>query len=222
MAAVNPAVDQAVTSGRFKNLFSQSTISAMISNKLQQQPNGRALKAMGPNEDNVTKRDRNLMGNPPQFAVGHRNKEYPDYRKVTAAEWKNPTFQAQLVEAHQEGGGWALLEEPFECNDTLCVAEGWVTIDGALVAEVGSDPYGPHQQIRGVYPAMNTKTNVAWTTTLPALGNNWTARAYSQSRAPCLFVHESYNPAPGGGSRRSRRHKRRNYIKKQKKRTRKH
>ena len=137
------------------------------------------------------------MKEDPQFAVGKYNNEYPDYRKVTAAEWKNPTFQAQLVEAHQAYRGWPLLEEPLECNDFLCVAEGYVQIEGALVAEVGSNGRST-QQLRGVYPAMNRDTKVAWTTTAPALGDNWTVLPmYGHQSGPCLFVHESYNPVPG-------------------------
>jgi hypothetical protein len=167
------------------------------------------------------KKNLPIMGG--QFAVGKYNKEYSDYRKVTAADWTNPTFQAQLVAAHQKGGGWSLLEKPLVCNSPLCVADGGVMIDGVFVAEVGYNTSSNSQQLRDVYPAMNLKTKVAWTTEAPELGNNWTVTGMSPySNPPCLFVHESYNSAPAGGSRRSRRHKRRNYVKKQKKRTRKH
>ena len=208
---------------RFENLLRQPGPGGLIFRKISKDTNGRALKGMY--SDNVTKRDRNLMGNSPQFAVGYHSKVYPGYRMATATEWTNPEFQAALVQAHQAGGGWPLLEEPLECNDGLYVAEGYVRIDGAFVVEVGYT-FGS-QQLRGVYPAMNYNTKVAWTTTAPALGNNWTiwaldVKKYISSPPPCLFVHESYNPAPGGGSRQSRRHKRRNYVKKQKKRTRKH
>ena len=81
----------------------------------------------------------------PQFAVGKYNTVRDGWRRATAAEWKNPTFQAQLVEAHQTQGGWPLLEEPLVCNGTLWVAEGWAMIDKRGVIEVGhiwgpSDP----------------------------------------------------------------------------------
>lgn len=106
----------------------------------------------------------------PRFAVGKYDVEYPGYRKVTADEWINSDFQFLLVQAHREGGGWALFENPLECNEALSVAEGVVKIDGELVVEVG---YTGSQQLRGVYSAMNRRTQVAWTTTAPALGENW-------------------------------------------------
>lgn len=160
-----------------------------------------------------------------KFAIGEYNSAQSyskEWRRATEADWKDRAFQAQLVKAHQEGGGWPLLEDPLECNRALCVTEGYVQIDGALVIEVGHTH--PPQELRGVYPAMNLNTKVAWTTTLPALGNNWTvAQALTYSNPPCLFVHESYNPAPGGGSRRSRRHKWSKRARKQKKKgTKKH
>jgi hypothetical protein len=123
-----------------------------------------------------------------KFAIGKYDTAYGDgWRRVTAAEWRNPAFQAALVQAHQEGGGWPLLEEPLVCNNRLCVAEGWVRIDGWAVFEVGY--IYPSQQLRGVYPAMNYDAKVAWTTTAPALGNTWTIFAWKPSdNPPCLFV----------------------------------
>jgi hypothetical protein len=167
-----------------------------------------------------------------EFAVGYHSKVYPGYRMATATDWTNPAFQATLMQAHREGGGWALLEEPLVCNNGLWVAEGYVQIDGALVVEVGFDNPPNAQQLRGVYPAMNWTTEVAWTTTAPALGNNWSIWALDVkkyikkyiSSPPCLFVHKSYDAAaPGGGSRRSRRHKWSKRARKQKKKgTKKH
>ncbi len=124
------------------------------------------------------------------IAIGQYDTIYADgWRRATAAEWRDPAFQAALVQAHQEGGGWALLEEPLECNAALYVADGLVQIDGSYVAEVGFDG---SQRLRGVYPAINLDTKVAWTTTAPALGNDWTIYTWrkkvSGGNPPCLFV----------------------------------
>ncbi len=123
------------------------------------------------------------------ISIGKHNTAYGDgWRRATEADWTDPAFQAALVQAHQEGGGWALLEEPLECNDMLHVAEGWVGIDRAPIVEVGHSLPSP-QQLRGYYPARNCNTHVAWTTTAPALGNNWTVTACKPiSSPPCLFV----------------------------------
>jgi hypothetical protein len=107
------------------------------------------------------------------------------------------------VQAHREGGGWALLEEPLDCNGQLCVAEGAVRIDRAGIVEVG---HNGGQQLQGVYPAMDWSTKVAWTTTPPALGNNWTVKAEkyrSTNNYPCLFVHDPKSSA----GKKTRRHK---------------
>jgi hypothetical protein len=131
------------------------------------------------------------------FAIGKYETVYGDgWRKATEAEWRNPAFQAALVQAHREGGGWPLLEEPLQCNGLLFVAEGWVLIDGARVIEVGYDPNDTDQQLCGVYPAMNIDTKVAWTTTAPALGNKWDVEAWKpQSNPPCLFVQVQRRPS---------------------------
>ena len=139
------------------------------------------------------------------------------------ADWTNPEFQKALVQAHQERNGWPLLEESLICTSQMYVAEGWVTIDGSIVVEVG---YNANQILSNVYPAMNYRTKVAWTNTPPAFGNNWTVvndlDGPSDNRL-CLYTTL---PLPllktVGGSRRSRRHKRSNRVKKQKKRTRKY
>ncbi len=120
-----------------------------------------------------------------KFAIGKYDTTYPEWRQATEADWTNPAFQAALVQAHQEGGGWALLEEPLKCDHVLFVAEGWVQIDGAQVVEVGVS----NLQLRGVYPAMNRATKVAWTTTAPALGSDWTVQAVKLAKnPPCLFL----------------------------------
>ena len=160
-----------------------------------------------------------------KFVIGKYYHEYSNYRRVTEADWTNPAFQADLVQAHQDGGGWPLLEEPLECNTSLFVHGGAAMIDGAPVVEVQHNMSQP-QQLRVVYPAMNLNTSVAWTTTEPALGKNWTVYAFNPVlNPPCLFVNGTASTdvalpdaaSPGGGSRRSRRHKWSKRTRKQKK-----
>ena len=153
-----------------------------------------------------------------KFAIGkyHNDDTYDKgWRMATAADWVNPKFQAKLVQAHQAGGGWALLEEPLVCDNVLYVAEGPVRIDGAYVIEVGHN-WSESQELRGVYPAMNHRTDVAWTTTEPALGNTWTVvQVSTYDNVPCLFVRD----LPESGGKKTRRRK---GSRKQKRGTRKH
>jgi hypothetical protein len=159
-----------------------------------------------------------------EFAIGKYNKAKlygtDGWRMATKDDWTNSEFQAALVEAHQKGKGWPLLENPLECNGGLRVAEGPVQINGGYVVEVGFNNF---QQLNGVYPAMNLSTHAAWTANPPAPSNNWTVMAGNGFDCPCLFVKNEASAAVAfGGSRRSRRHKRSIRVKKQKKRTRKH
>ena len=154
-----------------------------------------------------------------KFAIGKYNnaKSYgQDWRMAREADWTNPAFQAALVQAHREGGGgWPLLEDPLVCNSTLYVAEGAVMIDGAFVTEVMCIG----KELRSKYRAMNWGTEAAWTTTEPALGNNWTVKAFEPTwNPPCLFVHNSYKPLNLGGKRTHRR----KHSRKQKRGTRKY
>ena len=72
------------------------------------------------------------------IAIGKHNTAYGDgWRRATEADWTNPAFQAALVQAHQESGGWALLEDCLASNGYLRVAEGTAVIDGNAVIEVG-------------------------------------------------------------------------------------
>ena len=157
----------------------------------------------------------NVSINPPvasslEFAIGKYNKaqSYGEkgWRMATEADWTDPVFQAALVQAHRKNRGWALLEEPLVCNRTLYVAEGFVMINGASVAEVGYNPRNPEEDnnlLFDVYPAMNQDTQVPWTTLAPSAGANWTvARALTYSNPPCLFVKES---ASGGKKTRRRK-----------------
>jgi hypothetical protein len=125
-----------------------------------------------------------------KVGIGKYDTVYDDgWRRAEKADWTNPAFQAALVQAHREGGGWTLLEEPLECNNGLCATEGQVWIDGATITEVGFTYGAPDQLLRGVYPAMNNYTKVGWTTTAPAPGNTWTVDAWQPfGNPPCLFV----------------------------------
>jgi hypothetical protein len=122
-----------------------------------------------------------------QVAIGMYLTAYDGWRRATAADWMDPAFQVVLVQAHRDSSGWALLEEPLDCDDTLYVAEGRVQIDGAAVVDAESSP-----QLRGVFPAMNGRTQVAWTTTAPrpAPGDTWKVLPSEVSgfNPPCLFV----------------------------------
>ena len=148
-----------------------------------------------------------LQSSSAKFAIGKYNGNYGQgWRRATAADWTNPAFQAALVQAHREGGGWPLLEEPLECNGVLYVDEGFVQIDGNYVSEVGFTN-GSQQQLRGVYPAMNWDTSVAWTTREPALGKNWSVIFFylfdAKYNPPCLFVRNQVSSA----GKKTRRHK---------------
>ena len=225
---VNNAYGSIDTSGRFSNAFRMPQISSTIHKGLIVN-NAKSLVLHDHINNGIRPSpfmdNKDLLGmGKPQFAIGDYRKEYDGYRKATKADVTKLTFQTALVKAHQEGGGWPLLEESLNCFRALRVADGLLMIDEQPVAKVG---WNENEHAQGVYPAMNYKTEVPWTTVPPKLGNNWT---FSESGGtgnvywtfPCLFVHKSYNEAQGGGSRRSRKHKRSNYIKKQKKRTRKH
>lgn len=121
------------------------------------------------------------------YAVGMYNRKYSGWRQATQADWTNPTIQKELVEANQKDGGWPLLEEPLICNDVLWVTEGTAKINNQFVNEVG---FNWGQQLQGVYSAMNSRTQVAWTTTAPALGNNWTVESNTiKLNPPCLFIN---------------------------------
>lgn len=126
------------------------------------------------------------------IAVGKYNETYDGWRQATDADWRNPTFQAQLVQAHQEGGGWALLKDSLVCNDLLFVAEGLVQIDGKHIIHVGFNE--EHLPLHNVYSAMNYDTNVAWTTMAPVPSNNWTVIQRKGEDYPCLFVQDRTNP----------------------------
>jgi len=120
------------------------------------------------------------------FAVGKANKDYADYRKLTAAEWKDAAVGARLLAAHASGGGWSLLEEPLRCNGTLCVAKEYVRVDGAVIAEVG---HNKEQELRGRYSAMNSNTKAPWTAAAPSL-RRWDVRPRNIGNRPCLYIRQ--------------------------------
>jgi hypothetical protein len=122
-----------------------------------------------------------------KFAIGKYNSDYGQgWRKATAADWTDSKFQKELVEDHNNNGGWFLLEEPLVCDAPLYVAKGMVQIDNIAVAEI-KHLYDNHQ-LKGVYTAKNYLTNEAWTTHPPKLGDNWTVENWEVDYNPpaCL------------------------------------
>jgi hypothetical protein len=160
---------------------------------------GRALRAMGPAVLLEMSRTVGELGTAwrwvqREFAIGYGDKEYEGWRRMTKAQWQDVAWQAQLVDTHEQRGGWPLLEEPLECEYMLRLAEGYAMISGAYVVEVGWNGYAA-QQLRGRYPAMKFDfhekawTTMAWTTMAPMVGNNWNVEeALQYFRFPCLFV----------------------------------
>ena len=124
------------------------------------------------------------------FAVGKGNKHYVGYRILTAAEVKDAAVGARLLAAHASGGGWSLLEEPLLCIDALCVAEGFVQVDGACIAEVGYGAirYDCKQHLCGRYPAMHKGTKVPWTAAAPSLKARWDVAPDDVGDRPCLYI----------------------------------
>ena len=163
--------------------------------------------------------------NPPQFAIGDYKEEYDNYRKATEADVTNHAFQAALVKAHGQTG-WPFLGDIQGNLTGLHIDDKkLLLIDGAPITHA---PLIDKRIPNNNYYAINAHTWVPWTTTPPESTANWAISSVPPEFSnkvwtfPCLFVHKSYNSVPKGGSRRSRRYKRRNYVKKQKKRTRKH
>ena len=120
------------------------------------------------------------------FAVGYYNGKYPGYRKVKAAEWTNPEFHAALVQAHQAGDGWPLLEEDLVCKNPLCVAKGWAMLDDHYIVQLGyypntvkSNPKILRKALGDTYNVFNLGDELSWTEKLDeqlSLGENWTVK----------------------------------------------
>ena len=127
-----------------------------------------------------------------QFGIANYNTLFEDgWRHATTKEWKTPQFQAALILAHNSGNrnGWAILNGPLECNNSLYVDEGEVKINGHYVVEVG---FNVSQTLNGVYPAMNFGTQKAWTEMPPKVDGTWSVveKDTITDNPPCLFVKE--------------------------------
>ena len=121
--------------------------------------------------------------------VGKGDRDYPGYRKLTAADVVDVAMCARLLAAHQVDGGWALLEEPLICNSRLCIAEGFLVVNGWLVIEDGYS-YDPPQKLRSRSPALAEITKTALMGTPPPLDCHFTFLPKNIRDFPCLFVRQ--------------------------------
>ena len=160
------------------------------------------------------------------FAIGKYNTPYTGWRRAIATEWMDPAFQKELIQAHQEGGGWPLLEKPLVFAGQLLVADGYAQINAQYTVHVGYNE-SDTETLDNVYPAKNISANVAWTMTepAPAPGNNWTVKNITDFTSfknyPCLFVLDP-NPSKKGGRRTHRKHSKTHLKKHKKTRIRRH
>lgn len=123
--------------------------------------------------------------------IGYYNKDYPGYHKATQADWTNATFQTALLQAHQQRGGWPLLETPLKYNSGLFVTEGQVMIDDNYVVNILWNGE-THTLQNGFFP-MNPISKIPWTKTPPTLNDKWTVDTSSvpiPEIALCLFVKD--------------------------------
>ncbi len=123
----------------------------------------------------------------PEFVVGYGCKDYPNYRRLTKAELHKHAIRIRLIELHSQFMGWPLAESTLVVKERLCVADGWVNMDGWWVTVVGKVP-GEDLSIRGVYTAMTRNTNIVWTTTPPPQDATWGVDKTEIEDWPCLFV----------------------------------
>ena len=123
------------------------------------------------------------------FAVGKVNTDYAGYRMLTAAEWRDAAVGARLLATHASGGGWSLLEEPLVGNWYLHVAEGYVLVDGAYIAEVNFINYDNSELLHGRYPAMNYDTGAHWAAAVPSL-RRWDVEPCDVDDEPCLYIRQ--------------------------------
>jgi hypothetical protein len=119
-----------------------------------------------------------------EVKVGMFDKSYPGYRKLTLAQWQDQAVAARILEGYRQHGGFRLLEEPLHSSNALCVAEGFIYVDGAYITSAG---YTGSQQLSGVFQAQNHNTKVVWNTTLPN-ATNWKFGSAGGSGSPCFFI----------------------------------
>ena len=133
------------------------------------------------------------ISTPITVKVGKYNKYYPGYHKATAADWMNPAFQAALVQAHQQGGGWPLLETPLQYDSGLLVLEGQAMINDNYVVDISWDNTSLNYTLQNGFFPMNPISKIPWTTTPPTLNDKWTVNTSSVPPAEgtlCLFVKD--------------------------------
>ena len=138
-----------------------------------------------------------------EFAVGYYNTAYGNgWRKATKADWKNPEFQAALVQAHQERDGWALLEKLLECRNYLAVEEGLVKIKNNYIMS-SKQSFFTTSKIKDVYFAkltpMDKLCNIILFNKLLKSKEDWDVSIDDNdisNNPPCLF----YRIIPGGAA----------------------
>lgn len=123
----------------------------------------------------------------PEFIVGYGDKDYENYRKLTARDFLNRATRDRLLRLHDQSGGFPLAEPTLVIKERLCVADGWVNIDGWCVTVVRKVP-GEDLTVCGVYAAMTRNTKFVWSTTPPPVDGTWGVDIADIYNWPCLFV----------------------------------
>jgi len=183
---------------------------------LHKQPNGRALKAVNPNDP--FEPHRVLMGDN-NFAVGNVNTYHDGWRMVTRNNiTTNKALCNAIITEHKDNGGWAILDE-IKPGGFLGVADGTLRINMQLITCSEQSP-------QGKYSAMNVGDKTTWLEHIPKpIGENkevmWQVSPPKSREYPCLFVRDGLtfntNAAMPGGAIRTRRRKQTKRIRKQKK-----
>ncbi len=127
-----------------------------------------------------------------EFGVGKADQSYTGYKKLTSAQWSNLNLQKDLLFILRIHGGWPLLEEPLSCKNGLCIAEGFVLVDGSWVVETGFT-HGQQCLSVGRYSPMQWNSKTPWLdkAAWPKLGSNWTFGSSLIYDYPCLFIRQS-------------------------------
>jgi hypothetical protein len=69
----------------------------------------------------------------PRFAIGQAGGDYAGYRAMTVADVRREETAQALLACYARHDGFPILGERLECNSHLCVADGWLRVDGAFV-----------------------------------------------------------------------------------------
>jgi hypothetical protein len=122
------------------------------------------------------------------FLVGHADRSYPGFRKITAMDWQcDRVMRSLLLSEHLRYGGWQVLDDPLVANAFLCVAEGQCRIDAQPITMAEYRGILP-VYVRGTWAAANYDTQVPWGAMPPPLDGQWTVFAIDIKNWPCLFV----------------------------------